>query len=224
MTVMILGGEDDEHAVHMLGHLRAGGHDVELLDARDFPARLRIAYDPKRARRARIVSEIELFQGLTEDERRRVAAGMKPAPFSRGEAVMRQGTLGEWLYIITRGTGEVRIYEDAEHYITVAKVKAGDFLGEMSLLTGELRTATVIALEEMDCYRLDGETFRDLITARPQLAEYIAEVLARRRTELQSVREGLSDHHRQDEMRQTQHDILRRIYQFFSLGSASASD
>jgi hypothetical protein len=46
MTILILGGADDEHAMHVLNQLRARGHDAELLDSRDFPARLSIAYDP----------------------------------------------------------------------------------------------------------------------------------------------------------------------------------
>lgn len=48
MTILILGGPDDEHAMHMLNQLRARGQDVELFDSRDFPARMAIAYDPAR--------------------------------------------------------------------------------------------------------------------------------------------------------------------------------
>ena len=48
MTILILGGADDEHAVHMLQHLRGRGRDAELLDSRDFPSRLSVAYDPGR--------------------------------------------------------------------------------------------------------------------------------------------------------------------------------
>jgi hypothetical protein len=48
MTILILGGADDEHAVHVLGYLRGRGQDAELLDSRDFPSRLAISYDPCR--------------------------------------------------------------------------------------------------------------------------------------------------------------------------------
>jgi hypothetical protein len=48
MTILLLGGADDAHAVHMLRHLRGRGHDAELLDSRDFPSRLTVAYDPCR--------------------------------------------------------------------------------------------------------------------------------------------------------------------------------
>ena len=48
MTILILGGADDEHALHVLQHLRDRGHDAELLDSRDFPTRLAVSYDPSR--------------------------------------------------------------------------------------------------------------------------------------------------------------------------------
>src|SRR5262245_47361773 len=48
MTVLILGGADDQHAVHMLNHLREHGTDAELLDSRCFPAELLLAHDPAR--------------------------------------------------------------------------------------------------------------------------------------------------------------------------------
>jgi hypothetical protein len=47
MTILILGGADDEHAVHMLHFLRNRGHDSEMLDSREFPARLRISFNPR---------------------------------------------------------------------------------------------------------------------------------------------------------------------------------
>lgn len=48
MPILILGSEDDEHAAHMLQHLRSRKHDAELLDSCDFPARMRIQFDPHR--------------------------------------------------------------------------------------------------------------------------------------------------------------------------------
>lgn len=62
MTIMILGGADDEHAAHMLHYLRAGGHDAELLDSRDFPERMQLSFDPKRE-----TGSIRLHGGRTLD-------------------------------------------------------------------------------------------------------------------------------------------------------------
>ncbi len=48
MTILILGGDDDEHAMHMLDYLHQGGYDAELFDTRHFPARMQLTFDPKR--------------------------------------------------------------------------------------------------------------------------------------------------------------------------------
>jgi hypothetical protein len=62
MTIIILGGADDEHAAHMLQYLHAGGRDAELLDSRDFPERMQLSFDPKRES-----GSIRLFGGRTLD-------------------------------------------------------------------------------------------------------------------------------------------------------------
>jgi small-conductance mechanosensitive channel/CRP-like cAMP-binding protein len=167
--------------------------------------------------RLQALTSFDLFEGLTVDELRKIAAKMQVAPFVKGEALMRQGMTGEWLYIMIKGSAEVRIYNDETHYKVVAKVEAGQFLGEMSLLTGEKRSATVIALEETECYRLGKDCFQGVLTARPQIAEHLAEVLARRRTELEAAREGLDEEAKLRKMHHAQDDILSRIYKFFAL-------
>ncbi|MBX3280061.1 MAG: mechanosensitive ion channel family protein [Acidobacteria bacterium] len=167
--------------------------------------------------RIQILSNVDIFEGLTQEERRKIAERMQDAPFVRGEALMRQGADGEWLYIITRGAAEVRIYSGKDEYKVVATLGAGDFLGEMSLLTGAKRSATVIATDETDCLRLDKEAFHEVLKSRPEIAEYLAEVLARRQTELDAAREGLDEESRRRAFSGKQRDLLSRIYHFFSL-------
>ena len=48
MTILILGGDDDEHAMHMLDYLQQRGHDAELFDSRHFPAQMQLSFDPRR--------------------------------------------------------------------------------------------------------------------------------------------------------------------------------
>ena len=65
MTILILGGDDDEHAMHMLDYLHQGGHDAELFDSRHFPARMQLAFDPRRG-----TGTIRLRGGRSLDIRR----------------------------------------------------------------------------------------------------------------------------------------------------------
>ncbi|MEW6213570.1 MAG: mechanosensitive ion channel family protein, partial [Acidobacteriota bacterium] len=159
--------------------------------------------------------EVELFHSLTQSERRKLAERMRPVPFTRGEALTRQGAEAHWLYILTKGSAEVVISNEDGTSRRVAVLKDGDFFGEMGLMTGEPRTATVIALEDVEACRLDKHDFHDIIHSRPEIAEHISHVLARRRVELEAAREGLDEEAKHKKMAPMQKDILARIIEFF---------
>ncbi len=170
------------------------------------------------ARRVEALRHVELFHTLKEEELRELAAHLSLAPFVRGEAMTRQGAQAHWLYIMTKGEAEVRVAVDGSQMAKkVAELKAGDFFGEMGLMTGEPRTATVIARTDAECYRLDKEAFNDILRRRPEIAEDISHVLARRRVELDAVRENLNEEAKRRRMHHAQGDLLRRIRSFFTL-------
>jgi len=166
---------------------------------------------------AEALKRVELFQTLTDEERRSLAARLRVAPFVRGEAMTRQGAAAHWLYIITHGDAEVRVSVDGNLSERIATLHQGDFFGEMGMMTGEPRSATVIALSDVECYRVDKEAFHDIMRSRPEIAEDISEVLARRRVELDAVREDLNEEAKRARLRQHQGDLLQRIREFFSL-------
>jgi CRP-like cAMP-binding protein len=169
-------------------------------------------------RRIAALQSIDLFHTLTDDEQRELADRLHVAPFGRGEAMIRQGAQGHSLYLITSGEAEVRVTaEDAAVSKTVATLHAGDFFGEMGLMTGEPRSATVVATTNVECYRLDQEAFMDILRRRPQIAEDISHMLAHRRHELDAAREGLNEETMRLHMRGTEHDLLHRIRRFFAL-------
>jgi small-conductance mechanosensitive channel/CRP-like cAMP-binding protein len=169
--------------------------------------------------RVEALQSVELFHTLTDDERRALAARLMEAPFARGEAIMQQGAQAHRLYIMKKGEAEVRIAVDGDKLTKkVATLRDGDFFGEMGLMTGEPRTATVVAVEDVECYRLDKEDFHDILNRRPEIAEDISHVLARRRVELEAVREGLNEEAKRQRMRRAQGDLLHRIRSFFTLG------
>jgi len=171
------------------------------------------------AHRLAALAGAELFHTLNEDERHVLAERLHPAPFAKGEAMTRQGAEAHSLYILTQGSAEVAIsVADAPRKV-IAILQAGDFFGEMSLMTGDKRSATVVALDDVECYRLDKDAFHDVLQKRPEIAEHISHVLARRRMEHEAAREGLDAEARRLHMQHTQGDIFARISAFFGLGS-----
>ncbi len=168
--------------------------------------------------RTEAISRLELFETLTEDERRGLASGLKFAPFVRGEAMTRQGAEAHWLYLINKGKAEVRVtVDDSKASEKVATLGAGDFFGEMGLMTGEPRSATVVALSDVECYRLDKSTFQSTLRSRPEIAEDISTILAKRRVELEAAKEGLTDETKHLRLRHHQSALLKRIQNFFTL-------
>lgn len=165
-------------------------------------------------RRLQALSRVELFSHLSDEERRALATRLRHAPFGPGETMTRQGAEAHWLYMIIEGDASVRVTTDGRQR-EVATLHAGDFFGEMSLLTGEKRTATVVATTPIECYRLDKAAFHSLLSSRPELAERIADILARRRNELVEVREGRDDS--VDLGRVSSADLLGRIRRFFAI-------
>jgi len=169
-------------------------------------------------KRSDVIGQVELFSMLTAEEKIQLASGLKFAPFVKGEAMTRQGAEAHWLYLIAHGEAEVRVGVDGiKNSERVATLKAGDFFGEMGLMTGEPRSATVTALTDVDCYRLDKEAFRATLQKRPEIAEEISAVLARRRVELEAAKGELTDESRKSRLKHHQSDLLRRIQGFFTL-------
>lgn len=178
--------------------------------------------DQELEQRIAALQTVEIFRPLTDDERRELAGRLRVAPFSRGEAMTRQGTQGQWLYLIHKGEADVRVsVEGAAQSRHVATLHAGDCFGEMGLMTGEPRSATVVALTDVECYRLDKGGFIDILQHRPQIAEEISHLLAQRRIELDAVREGLTEEAMRQRMQRTQGDLLYRIRKFFTLEGAN---
>jgi CRP-like cAMP-binding protein len=168
-------------------------------------------------KRSQALKQVELFRTLTDEERHSLAGRLRLAPFVRGEAMTRQGAEAHWLYLITRGDAEVRVSVDGNLSEYVATLHAGDFFGEMGMMTGEPRSATVIAQTDVECYRVDKDAFHDILRSRPEIAEDISEVLARRRVELDAAREGLNEEAKRARMSEHKGRLLKRIRNFFAL-------
>jgi len=175
-------------------------------------------HDKEITHRVDVLNNVELFHTLTDEEKHELAEHLSVAPFVRGEAMTRQGAEAHWLYVLIKGDAEVRVSVDGSGLSKqVAKLKGGDFFGEMGMMTGERRSATVIATSDAECYRIDKDSFQTIIRRRPEIAEDISHVLARRRVQLEIAREGLNEEAKHQRVKKTQNDILDRIKDFFTI-------
>jgi CRP-like cAMP-binding protein len=169
-----------------------------------------------RERRVAALRRIDLFQTLSDEERSELAERLQRAPFAKGETITREGADAHHLYTILSGEISVRVGGLADQH-EVARLRSGDFFGEMALLTGEKRRATSIALTDVESYRLDAESFRALLGRRPDLAEHVAKVLAERQTELVTAKERVNASERAHLKAQHERALISKIRNFFQL-------
>ncbi len=174
--------------------------------------------DEETVRRVQALRKVDLFEHLSDESRLHLAESLHYAPFAAGEVMTRQGAEAHWLYIVIQGKASVRVTEGG---ITteVSVLGPGEFFGEMGLLTGAPRSATVVALTDAACYRLEKAAFQEIIRRRPELAERVAEVLASRRWRLQNLVKDLDAAARSREMAAVKRDLVTRIRRFFGISS-----
>lgn len=170
----------------------------------------------ERQRRIDALHEVDLFAPLDDGEIEKLADSLHPAPFTRGEIITRQGAEAHWLYLVVEGEVSVRVAKDGAE-TEIARMSDGSFFGEMSLITGEPRSATVVAVSDVDCYRLDKTAFQELVQRRPEVARPIAELLAERRARRLALEEDLSAEARARKLKEDEHALLSRMKSFFGI-------
>jgi pyruvate,water dikinase len=123
---------------------------------------------------ADVLTRVPLFAGLTDDEVERIASVCKARRFAPGEVVIREGSGGASFYVIDSGEARVTI-RDGE----VATLGPGDHFGEIALIDGGQRLATVTATTELVCHGLTYWEFRPLVQENGALAWKLLQAMAR---------------------------------------------
>ena len=117
----------------------------------------------------------EVMQTLPDEEKHLLAELLMPQYVQPQEVLCKEGDRGDYFYLI--GVGEANVYKGKTW---INRLGSGEIFGEMSLLTGEPRSATVIAATAMELYRLDQQNFSQILTRSPYLALALSRTLARR--------------------------------------------
>jgi len=126
------------------------------------------------------LARVPLLAPLTADELEQLARCVRRLPFARGEAIVREGEPGDSIYLIERGQVAVLIGANDGARQTLNHMTAGDHFGEMSLLTGELRNATVVAESDVSVLEVGRAAFEQILVANPALLEPISQIAAHR--------------------------------------------
>ena len=161
-------------------------------------------HHPESAKIIERLQEIDILSPLRSEEQEAIAKAARVHVFSRGETIIRRGTQGDSMFIVHEGEVTVRVGDDE-----VARLGEGDFFGEMALLTGEGRTADVIALNDVVAVEIAKDALQPVLRDHPDLAAAISAKVMERRGGLESLK---------DESRVAEEkSILSRIRSYFGL-------
>ena len=123
----------------------------------------------------------ELFESQPDEVVRAVLAQGRLLEFGPGEIVFRQGERGDRLYVVKTGVLEVlSTPTDANEPVPIAYLGTGEVLGELALLTGSVRSATVRSPEHAELFAVDRAVFIDLMDSLPAFSRNLCVVLAKR--------------------------------------------
>jgi small-conductance mechanosensitive channel/CRP-like cAMP-binding protein len=168
-------------------------------------------------RRLAALRSVAMFSLLSEQELTAVASHLRPAPFDAGDVITRQDAVAHWLYLLIDGKADIWVQPPSGPKTLLTTLEAGSVFGEMGMMTGEPRQATVIAKTYVECFRLDKAGFEDVIRSRPEIADGLAHILAERRHQLDQTRSDLKAQSDEQALARSHQDILGRIRRFFSL-------
>jgi cAMP-dependent protein kinase regulator len=121
-----------------------------------------------------------LFQTFSPEERHKILEAVKLEEFPAGTVVIEEGAPGECLYILKSGEVEVFASGSQKEKVILATLKEGDYFGEISLITGRPRTASVRTLKAAELVRLGKEDFDRIVALHPETLKVLEDSLQAR--------------------------------------------
>lgn len=159
----------------------------------------------------------DLLKPLSDAEIETLARRVQTPVFGQGECLFRQGDRGTSCYLVRQGRLEVRLRDQEGHDIPLAQLGPGSIVGEMSLLTGEPRSASAVALEETTTIRIGHEEFAAVIRADPSIAEALAAILQQRQVATDEARKAAGQIDAAAGRQRQRAHIVHRMLTFFGI-------
>jgi small-conductance mechanosensitive channel len=136
-----------------------------------------------------VLNSVPVFVPLDAAELEELSHECTRQDFGRGERIVHQGDSGEAMYVVLEGTAIVTIKTENDAEREVARLTRGEFFGEMALLTGEPRTASVTAVDDLSVLVIHKAALQTMLERRPGLAQEMAEIVELRRQGLRAVKD-----------------------------------
>jgi len=150
--------------------------------------------------------KIPLFAALADEEMERIKVSLRVRRFARHDAVIQKGSAGDSLLILLSGKLQVVDVTEDGRIVGLRMLAEGDFFGEIAVIQGSLRSASVVALSDVMVAFLPSEITMQLFTRSPSIAEHVLRRLAAKIQQDSQFRTLLSIH-----------NTAKRIYTFLAM-------
>ena len=158
---------------------------VQSLQLHDVATKQKEVDEAERAARLKSMRTVDFLATLPAPLLDRFAALSRTYLYAPGEVVCRQGEPGSELFIVQSGEGAVIVGREGGSTAEVARFRRDACFGELAVMTGEVRSATVVATVDTALVAIDRDTVHDLIADAPEVAEKLTDVLVTRQALLE---------------------------------------
>lgn len=163
---------------------------------------------------AAILASVSIFSVLTDEQRMDLARLASFVVYAAGESVVKQGSAGMSMFVVVSGEAIVTLTGVESE---LARIGPGGFFGEMSLLTGDPRSATVRTANDAELLEITADDFRQFVLANPTAVELVGAATAERRAQLaqHAASSGPA-------IVEAPHGLVERMRRFLGLSAAEA--
>lgn len=161
-----------------------------------------------------LIGQIDALEQLQDDELEMIASKMILRNFTKGETLFSEGDSGDSMFLVVEGVLKVSINRNGTE-LNIAQITPGQFFGEMSMLTGELRSATIRATTDIIAYEILRDHLRDIFEKRPIVMESISKVIAERQLSNTKMLDQLNEKEKTIEVESLAQQLWKRIISFY---------
>lgn len=204
-------------ATHISEHMWQAGMGVPYPKRDIYHARMPPREVDRRAQKYVLLERVDLFSSLSVDQIAELAGKLTERHFGPGQDVVTQGEAGDSLFVVVDGLLDVKVASGGLAPRKVAKLGPGQFFGEMSLLTGEKRSATVSAVTEVTVYELSKDDLVEFLKTRTVLLDKLGTALADRRMRTDAALAAKATVQHQTQQRNLAEDLIGKIRYYLGL-------
>ncbi len=164
-----------------------------------------------------LMEKVEMLAALSKQELKKLVKQVRTEIYAAGEVPVRQGDQGDSFYIIKSGRVDVVVEKSPGEKAVVATLGPGNIFGEMSLLTGAVRTASIHVKVDAEFIVIDKDSFGSTLANNPSIAESLSHILSERQASLDAERERLDSSALERRKKDVSGKMLSKIKEFFGL-------